>query len=143
MRVISAIALLLISGCSLGHSKDSNYQVLVHGNKECKYDYGEEDFCSKGNLIFYKNANKTINFDKNKVLVLPEDNFGYIVVIDPKTKIVYPFNYLVNYKKIFFSKGSNEFCLEGDISAYRDEDSGYFCFKFKEKNFERNYDATL
>ena len=141
MKIMSALVLILTFGCTSVHSKDSNYQVLIHGNQECEYDYGVEDFCDKDNLISYKNADKTINFDKDKVLVLPKDNFGHIVVIDPKTHIVYPFKYLVNYKKLSFSKGSNEFCIEGDISAYRDEQSGHLCFKFTEKNFEHIYDS--
>lgn len=140
MRLISAILLVFICSCTSVYSKDSNYKVLINSNEECKYDYGDEDFCSKDNLIIYSNTNKNINFDRNKVLVVPEDSFGYIVVIDPKTKIVYPFKYLVDYRKISFTKDSNEFCIEGDISAYRDEDSGYFCFKFTKDSFERIYD---
>lgn len=142
MRLMSAIVLLLMSGCSSVHSDDANYKVLIHGNEECNYDYGVEDFCDEYNQISYKKTDKTINFDTDKVLVFPEDNFGYLVVINPETQIAYPFGYLVNYKKLSFSKDSNEFCIEGDISAYRDEDSGYFCFEFTEKNFERIYDAT-
>lgn len=140
MRFTLAILLIFICSCTSVHSKDSKYKVLINGNEECKYDYGEENFCSKSNLIFYNNTNKTINFDRDKVLVVPENNFGHIVVINPKNNIVYPFKYLINYKKLSFTKDSNEFCIEGDISAYRDEDSGYFCFKFTEDNFERIYD---
>ena len=140
MRLISAVLLIFICSCTSVYSKDSNYKILIHGDEECEYDYGNENFCSKGNLIFYNKTDKTINFDHDKVLVVPEDNFGYIVVINPENNTVYPFNYLVNYKNLSFAKDSNEFCLEGDISAYRDEDSGYFCFEFTEENFERIYD---
>lgn len=140
MRLILAVLLTFICSCSSVYSKDSNYKIRIHGNEECKYDYGDEDFCSKDNLIFYNNTDKTINFDRNKILVSPKNNFGYIVIINPKNKVVYPFKYLVDYKKISFAKDSNEFCIEGDISAYRDEDSGYLCFEFTEDNFERIYD---
>lgn len=112
MRLMSAIVLLLMSGCSAVHSDDANYKVLIHGNEECNYDYGVEDFCDEYNQISYKNTDKTVNFDKDKVLVVPKDNFGYLVVINPETQIAYPFGYLVNYKKLIFSKNSNEFCIE-------------------------------
>lgn len=102
MRLMSAIVLLLMSGCSAVHSDDANYKVLIHGNEECKYDYGVEDFCDEYNQISYKNTDKTVNFAKDKVLVFPEDNFGYLVVINPETQIAYPFGYLVNYKKTNF-----------------------------------------
>ena len=140
MRFTLAILLIFICSCTSVHSKDSKYKVLINGNEECKYDYGDEDFCSKDNLIIYSNTSKTINFDRNKVLVVPEDRFGHIVVINPKDKIVYPFKYLVDYKKISFAKNDNEFCIEGNISAYRDEDNGYLCFEFTEDNFKQIYD---
>ncbi len=139
MRFALAIFLVFMCSCTSVHSKDSKYRVSINGNEECKYDYGEEDFCSKDNLIFYSNTDKTVNFDHDKVLVVPENNFGYIVIINPKKNIVYPFKYLISYKTLTFDRDSNEFCIEGDISAYRDEDSGYFCFEFTEKHFEQIY----
>ena len=47
MKIMSALVLILTFGCTSVHSKDSNYQVLIHGNQECEYDYGVEDFAIK------------------------------------------------------------------------------------------------
>ena len=137
MKFMLVILFIFLCGCTLTHSKEPRYKILINGNEQCKYDYSNEDFCSDYNLDYYKRVDKNINFDKNKILVMPDNNFGYIVVVNPKDNTVYPFKYLIDYNILNFNKNSNDFCIEGDVSYYRDEDSGYLCFEFINDVFEK------
>ncbi len=66
---MSAIVLLLMSGCSAVHSDDADYKVLIHGNEECNYDYGVEDFCDEYNQISYSRVQiKPIQYIKTNQL---------------------------------------------------------------------------
>lgn len=141
MRYLIFILIVLISSCYSVNSENKQYKVVIHGNQQCKYDYGDEDFCSTENLTYYQNVSKKINFDKDKILLAPEDKFGYIIVIDPNKNIVFPFEYLVDYDNLEFHSDSNNFCIDGTISAYRYEDSGHICFVFNGNNFERVFDS--
>ncbi|MDO5769154.1 MAG: hypothetical protein Q4P13_06580 [Psychrobacter sp.] len=155
--------LLVTTIATLGFSAISNAAITKYGVtvSECDFDYENEKFCTDGRLKSYAKVlkNRKPNFDGNKIIYMFETNeSGYtgktpyrLVVIDTKTKMVYPFGYALsdatdyNGKPIAVNKkgetinfdfnvNSNRFCFSGNIDAYRMsqsyEQGKPFCFKY-------------
>ncbi|HFF2591288.1 hypothetical protein [Acinetobacter baumannii] len=145
---------ILVSSC--GFSKENNQDIGLRDKKsltenitqksitQCKFEQGYIDFCSNENLKLYNDAlNKKENFAQNKIaLILDKDRdtgkgvprkVKYFIVIDPKTKKVYPLEQSIGYfvndrleeiasepPTIKFNQNSNKVCLSGTTFLYRD-----------------------
>lgn len=135
---------LVFSGC---YAKDSKINVLINGNNQCKFDYGEIDFCSESYKKKYMNGfSSKPNFDKSKIL-LDVQSDGTLVVLDPKTKNVFPLygqyfdvnknNKIMKKREIFYGLNDNKICINGYKYAYRDlVDDGKYCYFFNGVGFE-------
>lgn len=147
--ILSSILFFNVAGC---HA-NTNYKVYIDGNQnQCKYDYGEINFCSKGNVDFYSEIIKREkNFDQKYVVSLVNDA---LVVIDPSNKEVFPLygqymdgendsGKVITKRKIEFSKLSNKICINGKKYAYRDiVENGKYCYTFLNKKFI-TYDPNI
>ncbi|OOT52397.1 hypothetical protein [Acinetobacter pittii] len=164
---------LVVSNC--GFSKENNQNFDVKNEEvansiitrenivRCKFENGYIDFCSDDNLKLYNNKlNKKINFAQNKVALVidKERDIGkgiprkvkYFVVLDPKTKKVYPLEqsvgYFVNDKLeeitsepsiVKFSQNNNQVCLSGTTFSYKDNninvENECYTFNLNDKNY--------
>lgn len=125
-------------GCS---SKEVPYQVIINTNRQCSFDYDDENFCEDDYQKIFNKFPKEINFDKDKTIVFPEKNeLGRVYVINNHSRIVYPLGYDIQWSDIDYNKDSNHFCFVGFITAYRSEHTGDFCFIF---NHEGNFDLKI
>lgn len=135
---------LVFSGC---YAKDIGSNVLINGNSQCKFDYGEIDFCSDKYKKIYKSGFQSkANFDKVKIL-LDIQSDGTLVVLDPKTKNVFPLygQYLdikenkkiIKKREIIYGLNDNKICIKGYKYAYRDlVENGEYCYIFTGSGFE-------
>lgn len=137
----------LTSNYTFSKTNDKNieYTFITHENiTQCKFEQGYIDFCSNENLKIYNDAlNKKENFAQNKIaLILNKDRdtgkgvprkVKYFIVIDPKTKNVYPLEQSIGYfvndrleeiasepPTMKFSQNSNKVCLSGTTFLYKD-----------------------
>ncbi|WP_111893477.1 hypothetical protein [Acinetobacter sp. MB5] len=130
----------------------SKFTVSINGNKgECKFDYGEIDFCSNYYLNLYqKSLNLNPNFNKNYIL-LDVSQDGSIVVVDPIHKEAFPLygeyydgenedGKVISDRILKFSKDDNKICIKGMKYAYRDLSyNGTYCYQFLNNEFENFY----
>ncbi|OTG63869.1 hypothetical protein [Acinetobacter silvestris] len=137
-----AVIFFNIAGC---YAKN-DFTITINGNKnQCKFDYGEIDFCSKKYLNLYnKNLGATKNFNKDFILFSLDDA---IVVLDPIGKEVFPLygqyfdekndgGKVIKNKTIDFSSLNNKICIDGMKYAYKDiVENGRYCYKFSNKKF--------
>ncbi|WP_336166734.1 hypothetical protein [Acinetobacter sp. 161(2023)] len=146
----------VISVSSCIFAKENNQDIGLRDKKsiienitqksitQCKFEQGYIDFCSNENLKLYNDAlNKKENFAQNKIaLILDKDKdtgkgvprkVKYFIVIDPRTKKVYPLEQSIGYfvndrleeiasepPTIKFNQYSNKVCLSGTTFLYRD-----------------------
>ena len=144
ISIITCISIIL-SSCQAS----TKFTIYIHGNKgQCKFDYGEINFCDGTNQNKYQKAinNLQPNFNKNYI-ILNIDNSGYFVVIDPNNKNIFPLygnydnskdqnNNFIKKMKIKFSVEEDTICINGSKVAYKDvENSGDFCYRFNGNNF--------
>ncbi|ETR93125.1 hypothetical protein [Acinetobacter lactucae] len=164
---------LVVSNCGFSKENKQNFDVkneevansiITRENiVRCKFENGYIDFCSDDNLKIYNNKlNKKINFAQNKVALVidKERDIGkgiprkvkYFVVLDPKTKKVYPLEqsvgYFVNDKLeeitsepsiVKFSQNNNQVCLSGTTFSYKDNninvENECYIFNLNDKNY--------
>ncbi|MHA3060741.1 hypothetical protein ACX1N5_09410 [Acinetobacter sp. ANC 4636] len=127
----------------------NKFTISINGNKgQCKFDYGEVDFCSKYYLDLYrKNINLKPNFNKNYIL-LDVSQDGTIVVLDPTHKEAFPLygqysnsedenGNSISNRILNFSKNDNKIFIKGKRYAYRNiSNSGNYFYEFLNNKFE-------
>ncbi len=135
---------LIFSGC---YAKDIRGNVIINGNIQCKFDYGEIDFCSeKYNKIYRNGFENKLNFANSRIL-LDIQSDGTFVVLDPKTKNVFPLygqyfdikkdKKLIKKREVIYNLNDNKICINGYKYSYRDlVENGSFCYKFIGNGFE-------
>ncbi|MFW1843061.1 hypothetical protein ACG9YY_08945 [Acinetobacter pittii] len=127
------------------NGENIEYTVITHESiTQCEFEQGYFNFCSNENLKLYNKAlSKQENFSRNKIALIidHERDTGkgrprkvkYFIVIDPKTKKVYPLEQSIGYfvndrleeiasepPTIKFNKNSNKVCLCGTTFLYKD-----------------------
>lgn len=125
----------------------------------CQFDMDDDDFCSDAMMKKFAHVmqSRSANFVQNKLLYIYQGKYFYrMVVMDQQRKTVQPFRWgfkpaerAVNAqgeKLVFeFDRQSPQFCVYGNIEAYRDsysyEDGKPFCFAYtgtgNDAGFER------
>ncbi|ENV10106.1 hypothetical protein F966_01278 [Acinetobacter higginsii] len=130
---------------------------------KCEFEQGYIDFCSDNFLKLYKDAlSKKVNFAQNKIaLVIDKERdtgkgvprkVKYFIVLDPRTKKVYPLEQSVGYfvddrfdeiasepPIVKFSQSNNQICLSGTTFSYHDNninvENECYIFNLNERNF--------
>lgn len=134
-NTVSAVALMGLMATGItAHAQPK--KVAGFTIEKCHEEFEKVNFCNKASIKEYKNALKyrKVNFNKKYILhFFDADRWGFseMVVIDPRTKQVYMSNIQVKTKgEPSFSKHSNTVCFDGEISGYRQDDEGHFCYEF-------------
>lgn len=143
-RTVMLGLMLVFSGC---YAKESRSNVIISGNNQCKFDYGEIDFCSaKYKKIYSSGFENKLNFDNSRILLEIQSD-GTFVVLDPKTKNVFPLygqyfdvkkdNKVIKKREVIYNLKDDKICIEGYKYAYRDlVENGKYCYKFTGNGFE-------
>lgn len=143
------LILSIASVFSIGAWANTQYKATA----ECQFDYDDFNFCSKANIVKYKNAlaTKKINFD-SKFILLNVGSPKYIryVAIDTAKGIVFPLqDEILGFKDnqgnsinkppiINFSKNNSYLCIQGSVHAYRDAyDNVNVCYSIQNDNYSK------
>ncbi|MCJ0829418.1 hypothetical protein MN869_13300 [Acinetobacter sp. NIPH1876] len=164
---------LVVSSCSFSKENNQNFDVenkktlngVITREKvsKCKFEQGYIDFCSDDYLNLYNNAlSRKINFAQNKIALIIDKQrdtgkgvprkVKYFIVLDPRTKKVYPLEQSVGYfvddkfeeiasepPIVKFSQINNQICLSGTTFSYQDNnvnvENECYIFNLNERNF--------
>lgn len=78
-RIVVLGFVLIFSGC---YAKDIRSNVIINGNSQCEFDYGEIDFCSaKYKKIYNSGFEHKLNFANSRILLEIQSD-GTFVVLD-------------------------------------------------------------
>ena len=142
---------------SMAQERKSKFGITV---SPCSFEMDDDNFCSDALMKKFAQIihNRPANFVQNQLLYIynSENHYYRMVVMDKQRKTVQPFHWgftpaeqAVNdkgEKLVFqFDTQSPQFCVQGNIEAYRDSYSYYnnqpFCFAYTGKGtyagFER------
>lgn len=143
-RIVVLGFVLIFSGC---YAKDIRSNVIINGNSQCEFDYGEIDFCSaKYKKIYNSGFEHKLNFANSRILLEIQSD-GTFVVLDPKTKNVFPLygqyfdvkkdNKVIKKREVIYNLNDNKICIDGYKYAYRDlVENGTYCYSFTGNGFE-------
>ena len=130
---------------SMAQERKSKFGITV---QKCQFDMDSDDFCSDMQMKKFADVmhSRSANFVQNKLLYIYQGKHFYrMVVMDKQKRTVQPFRWgfspaeqAVNAqgdKLAFeFDRQSPQFCVSGNIEAYRDsypyEDGKPFCFTY-------------
>ena len=151
-----AMCLLGFIQPSMAQERKSKFGITV---SPCWFDMDEDNFCSDALMKKFAQIihNRPANFVQNQLLYIYKGKYHYrMVVMDKQRKTVQPFRWgfapaeqAVNdkgEKLVFqFDTQSPQFCVWGNIEAYRDSYSYYnnqpFCFAYTGKGDEAGFEG--
>lgn len=150
-KLIYLAGFAAISTISCAKQLPTLVNYAASNTPRCELDYMDVNFCDSDHMNVFKKAIKETppNFYKNYILITyPENNKERsLFVIDTKTKVVYPLDFLyygyvnkignsANKAAILdFNKDSNKFCIDGSVQAYKyQKENQRTCFLFKNES---------
>lgn len=143
------LLLAVASTLSVGVWANASYKATT----ECQFDYDDFNYCSKANIVKYKNALQTQkpNFSSKYILLnMGGKNYFQYVAIDSKNGLVFPLRDAISGFKnkqggyngkppiINYSVNNTYLCVQGSLDAYRDAyDNVKICYSIQDDEYSK------